>query len=134
MQSHASTLTRFFYNINIIISYPIIYKDRLSYLFVCAVALRSSPPSHVCVCNGHPGSELCCVHCNSDMLLRKRSGVLSDESAGLLKAVYGFGGSSFLLFYSFFLSVILSLFSLRLFPSSLMSYFNFLFISGDYSQ
>jgi hypothetical protein len=41
-----------------------VYKEGLGYLSVCAVASRSSPSTHVCICNGHPGSELCCVHCN----------------------------------------------------------------------
>jgi hypothetical protein len=63
MQTHALTHTRYFYSLNVIISHPIVYKVGLGYLSVCAIASRSSPPSHVCICNGHPCSELCCVHC-----------------------------------------------------------------------
>jgi hypothetical protein len=54
---------RYFYSRNVIISHPIEYKEGLGYLSVCAIASRYSPPTHVCICNGHPGSELCCVHC-----------------------------------------------------------------------
>jgi hypothetical protein len=38
-------------------------QGRLGYLSVCAIASRSYTPSHVCICNGHPGSELCCGNC-----------------------------------------------------------------------
>jgi hypothetical protein len=62
MQAHALTRTRYFYNPNVIISHPIVYKEGLGYLSVCAIASRSSPPSHVC-CNGQRSSELFCVHC-----------------------------------------------------------------------
>jgi hypothetical protein len=64
MQTHAFTRTRYFYSLNIIISHLTENKEGLGYLSVCAIASRSSPPSHVCICNGHPGSELCCCHCN----------------------------------------------------------------------
>jgi hypothetical protein len=30
---------------------------------VCAVASQSSSPSHMCICNSHPSSELFCIHC-----------------------------------------------------------------------
>jgi hypothetical protein len=63
MQAHALTPTRYFYSLNVIISHPIVYKEGLGYLFVCAIASRSSPPTHVCVCNGLRSSELFCVHC-----------------------------------------------------------------------
>jgi hypothetical protein len=63
MQAHALTRTRYFYSLNVIISYLIVHKEGLGYLSVCAIASRSSPPFHACICNRHPGSELCCVHC-----------------------------------------------------------------------
>jgi hypothetical protein len=63
-QAHALTRTRYFYSLNVIISHPIVYKEGLGYLSVCAIASRSSPPSHVRICNSHPGSELCCVRCS----------------------------------------------------------------------
>jgi hypothetical protein len=62
MQAHALTHTRYFYSLNVIFSHLIVYKEGLGYLSVCAIASRSSPPSHVCICLGHAGSELCCVH------------------------------------------------------------------------
>jgi hypothetical protein len=65
MQAHALTRTRYFYSLNVIISHPIVYKEGLGYLSVCAIASRSYPPSHVCICNGHPNSESCCVHCTN---------------------------------------------------------------------
>jgi hypothetical protein len=40
-----------------------VYKEGLGYLPVCAISSRSSPPAHMCICNGHPSSELCCVCC-----------------------------------------------------------------------
>jgi hypothetical protein len=63
MQAHALTRTRYFFSLNLLISHPIVYKEGLSYLSVCAIASQSSPPTHVCIRNGHPGSELCCGHC-----------------------------------------------------------------------
>jgi hypothetical protein len=69
MQAHALTRTRYFYSLNVVISHLIVYKEGLSYLSVCAIASRSSPPSHVCICNGHPSSELFCVHCKSGKVL-----------------------------------------------------------------
>jgi hypothetical protein len=65
MQAHALTRMRYFFSPNIIISHPIVYTEGLGYLSVCAVASRSFPPSHVCICNGHPGSELRCGHCTA---------------------------------------------------------------------
>jgi hypothetical protein len=62
MQAHALTHTRYFYSLNVIISHPIVYKEGLGYLSVCAIASRSSLPSRVCICNGHLSSELCCGH------------------------------------------------------------------------
>jgi hypothetical protein len=44
MQAHASTSTRYFYSQNFTISHPIVYKEGLGYLSVCAIASRSSPP------------------------------------------------------------------------------------------
>jgi hypothetical protein len=35
----------------------------LGYLFVCAIASRSSPPSHFFIVNGHPGPDLSSVYC-----------------------------------------------------------------------
>jgi hypothetical protein len=35
---------------------------RLGFLSVCAIVLRSSPPSHVSTCNGQRCSQLFCVH------------------------------------------------------------------------
>jgi hypothetical protein len=49
MQAHALTRTRYFYSLNAIISHPIVYKEGLGYLSVCAIASRSSPPYHVCI-------------------------------------------------------------------------------------
>jgi hypothetical protein len=63
MQAHALTRTTYFYSLNVILSHLIVYQEGLGYLSVCAIASRSSAPSHVCICNSHPGSELCCVHC-----------------------------------------------------------------------
>jgi hypothetical protein len=47
MQAHALTRKRYFYSLNVIISHPIVYKEGLGYLSVCAIASRSSPPFHV---------------------------------------------------------------------------------------
>jgi hypothetical protein len=63
IQAHALTRTRYFYNLNVIISVPVKYKEGLGYISVSAIASRYSPPSHVCICNGHPSSELCCGRC-----------------------------------------------------------------------
>jgi hypothetical protein len=63
LQAHAFTLTCYFYRLNVITSHLIVHKEGLGYLSVCAVASRSSPPSLVCICNGHPGSELWCARC-----------------------------------------------------------------------
>jgi hypothetical protein len=62
IQAQAFAFMRYFYSLNIIISHPIVYKEGLGYLSICAIVLRSSPLTHVCICNGHPGSELCCGH------------------------------------------------------------------------
>jgi hypothetical protein len=59
---HTPKPARYFYSLNVIISHLIIYKEGLGYLSVFAIASLSSPPSHVCICNGHPSSELFCVH------------------------------------------------------------------------
>jgi hypothetical protein len=58
MQAHTLTRTRYFYSLNVIISHLIVYKEGLGYLSVCALASRSYPPTHMCICKGHPGSEL----------------------------------------------------------------------------
>jgi hypothetical protein len=63
MQAHVLTRTCYFCSLNVIISHPIVYKEGLGYHSVCAIASRSSPPTHVCICNGHSGSEVCCIHC-----------------------------------------------------------------------
>jgi hypothetical protein len=68
MQAHALTRTRYFYSLNVIISQPVVFKEGLGYLSVCAIASRFSPPSHACICKGHPGSELCCVCCMNGQL------------------------------------------------------------------
>jgi hypothetical protein len=65
MQAHALTRKRYFYSLNVIISHPTVQSEGLGYLSVCAIALRSSPPSHVCICNGQRSSELFCVHCRA---------------------------------------------------------------------
>jgi hypothetical protein len=65
MQAQTLTRTRYFYSLNVIISHLLVYEDGLGYLSVCAIALRSFRPSHVCICNGHPSSEIFCVHCNA---------------------------------------------------------------------
>jgi hypothetical protein len=62
MLAHALTCTRYFCSLNVIISHLIVYKEGLGYLSACAIASRSSPPTHVFICNGHPGSDLCCVN------------------------------------------------------------------------
>jgi hypothetical protein len=62
MQADALTRTRYFYSLKVIISHPIVYTERLGYLSVCATTLRPSPPTHVCICNGHPSSQLFYVH------------------------------------------------------------------------
>jgi hypothetical protein len=49
MQAHALTRTRYLNSLNVIISHPIVYKEGLGYLSVCAIASRSSPPSHCVV-------------------------------------------------------------------------------------
>jgi hypothetical protein len=47
-------------------------RKGLGSLSPCAIALRSSPPSHVSTCNGQRSSQLFCVHysCNSRLALR----------------------------------------------------------------
>jgi hypothetical protein len=62
IQAHALVRTRYFHSLKVIISHPILYKEGLGYLNVCAIASRSFPPSLVCAYNGHPSSELCCGH------------------------------------------------------------------------
>jgi hypothetical protein len=42
MQAHALTRSRHFYSLNVMISHPIVYKEGLGYLSVCAIASRSS--------------------------------------------------------------------------------------------
>jgi hypothetical protein len=37
-------------------------RKRLGYLSLCAIVLRSSPPSHVSTCNGQRSSQLFCVN------------------------------------------------------------------------
>jgi hypothetical protein len=69
MQAHALTRTRYFYNLNLIISHPTVYKKGLGCLSVCVIASWSSPLSHVCICNSHPSSELSCVYCTVHNLL-----------------------------------------------------------------
>jgi hypothetical protein len=67
MQAHALTRTRYFCSLNVIISHLIVYKEGLGY----PSASQSSPPSHVCICNGHPGSEIRCVHCTcAELIIR----------------------------------------------------------------
>jgi hypothetical protein len=62
MQAHALTRTRYFYSLNIIISHLIVTrKDWVISPYV--LSLRGLPLPPMCICNGHPGSELCCVHC-----------------------------------------------------------------------
>jgi hypothetical protein len=62
MHAHAVTRTRYFYSLNVIISHPIVYKEGLGCFSACAIASRSFPPSHVCLCNGQKSSKLFCVH------------------------------------------------------------------------
>jgi hypothetical protein len=62
MQTHALTRKRYFYSLNVMISHLAVYKEGLGYLSVCAIALRSSPPSHICIYDGQRSSELFCVH------------------------------------------------------------------------
>jgi hypothetical protein len=69
MQAHALTRKRYFYGPNVIISHPIVYKEGLGYLSVCAIASRSSPPTQVCMCNGNPSSELCRVRRNASQIV-----------------------------------------------------------------
>jgi hypothetical protein len=57
--------TCYFNSLHVIVLHPTVQKEELGYPSVRATALRSSPPSAVCICNGHPSSELCCGHCNS---------------------------------------------------------------------
>jgi hypothetical protein len=38
-------------------------RQGLCSLYSCAIALRSSPPSHLSTCNGQRSSQLFCVHC-----------------------------------------------------------------------
>jgi hypothetical protein len=45
MQAHALTRKCYFYSLNVIISHPIVYKEGLDYLSICAIASRYSPPS-----------------------------------------------------------------------------------------
>jgi hypothetical protein len=49
MQARTLTRTRCFYSLNVIISLPIVYKEGLGYLSVCAIASRSCPPTCVFV-------------------------------------------------------------------------------------
>jgi hypothetical protein len=74
MLAHALTRTRYSYSLNVIISHPVVYKEGLGYLSVISIASRASPPTHLCICNGHPGSELCCVHFTS------RHGVITQKT------------------------------------------------------
>jgi hypothetical protein len=73
MQAQALTRTRYFYSLNVIISHPIVYKEGPGYLSVCAISSRSSPPTHLRICNGQRSSELFCVHCTSSHDSRKTS-------------------------------------------------------------
>jgi hypothetical protein len=86
MQVHAFTRTRFFYSLNVIISHPIVQTEGLGYLSICAIASRSSPPSHLCICNGHHSSELFCVHCTSDSTRR------GSHTSEVWDAAGGIGG------------------------------------------
>jgi outer membrane translocation and assembly module TamA len=45
--------TRYFSSLNV---GPIVCKEELGYHSVCAVTSRFSSRSHVCICEGHPGS------------------------------------------------------------------------------
>jgi hypothetical protein len=47
MQAHALTLICYLHSLNVIITHPIVYKEGLSYLGVCAISLQSPPPSHM---------------------------------------------------------------------------------------
>jgi hypothetical protein len=39
-------------------------RKGLCYFSLCAIVLRSLPPSHVATCNGQRNSQLFSVHCN----------------------------------------------------------------------
>jgi hypothetical protein len=69
MQAHALTRMRYFCSLNVIISHLIVLREGLGYLSVCAIASRSSPLTHACICNGHAGSEICCGHCTVTITL-----------------------------------------------------------------
>jgi hypothetical protein len=73
MQAHALTSTRYFCSRNVIISHPIVYREGPGYLSVCAIASRSSPPTHVCICNGQRNLELFCVLCILERILKNLS-------------------------------------------------------------
>jgi hypothetical protein len=94
MQAHALTRTRYFYNLNVIISHPIVYKEGLGYRSACAISSRSSPPSRVRICNGHPGSELCCVHCirlnQRSNWIHQRFLVFSVSQQNIMKLTYNY--------------------------------------------
>jgi hypothetical protein len=62
MQAHAVTRTRYFWSQRN--NFTSNSLQGLGYLSVCAIASRSSPLSHVYICNGQRSSELFCVHCN----------------------------------------------------------------------
>jgi hypothetical protein len=68
MQAQTLTRTSYFYSLNVIISHLIIHKEGLGYVTVCAIASRSFPPTHVCICNCHTSSDLRCVRCKSYQL------------------------------------------------------------------
>jgi hypothetical protein len=40
-------------------------RKLLCFLSLCAIVLRSPPPSHVSTCNGQRNSQLFCVHCTT---------------------------------------------------------------------
>jgi hypothetical protein len=61
MQAHALTRTHYFYSLNVIISHLIV-QGRTG-LSLCMCYHFAVFPSHVCICNCHPGSKLRCVHC-----------------------------------------------------------------------
>jgi hypothetical protein len=62
--THSCPPLRYFCSLNLTFSHRIVQgKDCV--LSLCAIVLRSSPPSHVSTSNGHRNSQLFCVHYRS---------------------------------------------------------------------
>jgi hypothetical protein len=59
----------------------------LSSVFLCAIALRSSPSSHVSTCNGQRSSQLFCVHYTSSGCERAYHTCIKNHTTRLRSSV-----------------------------------------------